>query len=93
MMAITWYLVGILAAGSVYVLVKLSQKYRPQWFLITALAIGIGMILFCMTWSMGSILEGVPRAAAMGIVCFGFPGIVLTTIASRLIAIKAKNTR
>jgi len=31
-------------------------------------------------------LEGVPRAASMGLLLFGLPGIVLTTYGARLIA-------
>ena len=89
---ITFYIVGVLAAGSVWWLVRLSQRHQTNWITLTGLAIGIAMILFCIAWSVGSVLEGVPRAAAMGVVCFGFPGIVLLTIASRLIVTKQKKT-
>jgi hypothetical protein len=90
MMAITWYLVGIIAAGSVFLLIRLSRKYQPGWIILTSLAAGIAMILFCIAWSMGSVLEGVPRAAAMGVVCFGFPGIALLTTTSRLLTTKQR---
>ena len=67
MMMITFYIVGILAAGSAWWLIRLSQRYQINWIPLTGLAIGIAMILFCIAWSVGSALEGVPRAAAMGV--------------------------
>ena len=35
------------------------------------------LILFSISWSVGSVLEGVPRAASMGLLLFGFSGMVL----------------
>jgi len=83
MMMITFYLVGILGAAAVWWLISMSQRYRISWLYIAGLAIGICMILFCIAWSVGSVLEGVPRAAAMGVVFFGFPGMVLVTLLAR----------
>ena len=79
MMMITFYIVGLSAAGAAWWLIRLSQRHQINWIPLTGLAIGIAMILFCIAWSVGSALEGVPRAAAMGVVFFGFPGIVLLT--------------
>lgn len=90
MLAITWYMVGILAAGSVYMLMQLYQKYQLNWISLAGLGMGIGMILFCIAWSVGSVLEGVPRAASMGVVCFGLPGVALLTIMARMISKKLK---
>lgn len=90
MMMITFYIVGILAAGSAWWLIRLSQRYQINWIPLTGLAIGIAMILFCIAWSVGSALEGVPRAAAMGVVFFGFPGIVLLTLIGRYVTRSVK---
>jgi uncharacterized membrane protein len=83
MMGLVWYLIGLSAGGAVLFLVGLARKRQLSWLVLAGLAAGIGLVLFCVAWSMGSALEGVPRAAAMGIVCFGLPGIVLLAVAGR----------
>jgi hypothetical protein len=83
MMGLIWYLIGLLAGGSVWLLWSLARRQQLSLLGLIGLAAGIGLVLFCVAWSMGSVLEGVPRAAAMGIVCFGLPGIVLLTAAGR----------
>jgi uncharacterized membrane protein len=83
MMGLIWYLIGLLAGGAVWLLSHLARERQLSWLVLTGLAAGIGLVLFCIAWSMGSALEGVPRAASMGIVCFGLPGIVLLAVAGR----------
>ena len=84
MMMLTFYMVGLLAAASVWWFIRLNQRQRIKPLMIAGLALGIAMILFCIAWGMGSVLEGVPRAAAMGVVFFGFPGVVLLTLVGRV---------
>ncbi len=86
MMMITFYVVGLLAAGAAWWLIRLSQRHQIKGWQLAGLAAGIALILFCFAWAIGSVLEGVPRAAAMGVVFFGFPGIVLLTLIGRLVA-------
>jgi uncharacterized membrane protein len=83
MMGLVWYLIGLSAGGAVWLLSNLARRRQLSWLVLTGLATGIGLVLFCVAWSMGSAMEGVPRAAAMGIVCFGLPGIVLLAMAGR----------
>lgn len=83
MMMITFYIVGLLAAGSVWWLIHLSRRQQVKPLMLAGLGLGIAMILFCIAWGMGSVLEGVPRAAAMGVVFFGFPGLILLTLIGR----------
>ncbi len=84
MMMLTFYIVGLLAAASVWWLIRLNQRQRIKPLMIAGMALGIAMILFCIAWGMGSVLEGVPRAAAMGVVFFGFPGVMLLTLVGRV---------
>jgi hypothetical protein len=83
MMMLTFYLVGLLAAASAWWLIRLAQRRQVKPLLLAGLATGIALILFCIAWGMGSVLEGVPRAAAMGVVFFGFPGLILLTLIGR----------
>ena len=88
MMNLTFLGLGILTIVSAALLVALSKRYRLNWIAWGGMGLGIGLILFCIAWSTGSVLEGVPRAASMGVVFFGFPGIVLITVTMKYIDAK-----
>ena len=83
MMMITFYIVGLLAAAAAWWLIRLGLRRPIKGWQLAGLALGIVLILFCFAWGVGSVLEGVPRAAAMGVVFFGFPGVVLLTLIGR----------
>ena len=85
MMNITWYLLGILTGLVAVGLHQLSQRMRLTWVTWSGLIIGIGCIIFSFAWAVGSYLEGVPRAAAMGLMFFGLGGLVIVAISARLI--------
>ncbi len=87
MMMITFYIVGLLAAGAVWWLIRLATRHHIKAWQLAGLALGVALVLFCFAWGVGSVLEGVPRAAAMGVVFFGFPGVVLLTLIGRRLGI------
>ena len=84
-MAFTWYILGILTVGSGYFLCEYSKKHRLHWLFWTGLGIGIFSIFFSIAWAVGAVLEGVPRAASMGLLMFGLVGIVILTVTIRFI--------
>jgi hypothetical protein len=90
MMAFTWYLVGLLAAGSAYILYEYSRVHSLNWISLSGLALGIVLILFSFAWAVGSVLEGVPRAASMGLLLFGLGGIAVLTVTARYIATRLR---
>ena len=83
MMELMWYVVGLLAGVSGYLVYMFSRKYNLGVIGLGSLIIGLFLILFTVAWSVGSVLEGVPRAASMGIVFFAMPGIVLLTFIAK----------
>ncbi len=83
MMLITFFIVGVLSAVGAWLLIRLAQQQQIKMWQLAGLALGIALILFCIAWGIASVLEGVPRAAAMGVVFFGFPGVVLLTVIGR----------
>jgi hypothetical protein len=83
MMELMWYVVGILAGFSGYLVYTLSKKYNLGVIGLGSLTTGLFLILFTVAWSVGSVLEGVPRAASMGIVFFAMPGIILLTFTAK----------
>ena len=90
MLGITWFCLGVLTFASVIVLVKLSKRFHLNWIAWGGLSIGISLILFCIAWAVSSTLEGEPRAANMGIVFFGLPGIALLTVTARFVSGKSQ---
>jgi len=83
MMELMWYVVGVLAGFSSYLVYTLSKKYNLGVIGLGSLITGLFLILFTVAWSVGSVLEGVPRAASMGIVFFAMPGIILLTFTAK----------
>ena len=88
MMGFTWYVLGALAAGSAYFLHEYSRRHRLNWLSWFGLVLGIVLILFSIAWAVGSVLEGVPRAASMGLLLFGLSGIIILTVTARYMAAK-----
>ncbi len=91
MMDLTWYLLGALSCAMSYGLYELSQKQRLKWFDWTGLISGAVLILFAIAWSVGAVLEGVPRAGSMGMLLFGLPGIIITTLNLRFVLARKEN--
>jgi len=83
MMGFSWYCLGLLTTGSGIFLWHFSKHYQLNWLAWSGLTLGIVLILFSVAWAVGSVLEGVPRAASMGLLLFGFSGIVILTLAFR----------
>jgi hypothetical protein len=82
-MGFTWYFLGLLTTGSTIFLWHFSKRYQLNWLAWSGLSMGIVLVLFSIAWAVGSVLEGVPRAASMGLLLFGFSGIVILTLAFR----------
>jgi hypothetical protein len=85
MMDLTWYVLGILTGAIAYFLYELSKKRTLNWLSWSGLIVGSFLILFSIAWSVGAVLEGVPRAGSMGLLLFGLSGIVILTLTGRFI--------
>ena len=83
MMGFTWYTLGILTVAIAYFLFEYSKKQSLDWLAWAGFLIGIASILFSIAWSVGAVLEGVPRAASMGMLMFGLGGIIILTLTFR----------
>jgi hypothetical protein len=85
MMDLTWYILGVLTGAVAYALYLIFKKTTLNWLLWSGLIAGSFLILFAIAWAVGSVLEGVPRAASMGILLFGLSGIIILTMTARMI--------
>lgn len=80
-----WFIVGVIAGLSFFVFNELWKVFRIDWKGWTGLILGELMVLFCIAWSVASVLEGEPRAASMGVICFGGLGVVALLLTWRLL--------
>ncbi len=92
MMDFTWYILGVLTGAVAYFLYLTSKKITLNWLSWSGLIAGGSLILFSIAWAVGSVLEGVPRAASMGILLFGLSGVVILTLTARIIAARKDKT-
>lgn len=86
MMDFIWLIVGILTAVAGIGVRLTMHHYSLRWLEKAGLIFGVGLILFTIPWVGGCLLEGVPRAASMGILLFGLPGLIILAVTWRLIA-------
>lgn len=89
MMDLTWYILGVLTGAFAILLWKLSKRYHLNCFAWSGLIVGFSLILFSIAWAVSAVLEGVPRAASMGLILFGLSGIVLLTFTYKFIDVKS----
>ncbi len=88
MMGLTWYFLGFLSTASLLLFWRLSKQYRMNLIAWSLLLGGTVLVLFAIAWSVGAVLEGVPRAGSMGMLLFGLPGIISLTLGMRYIISK-----
>jgi hypothetical protein len=93
MMDFTWYILGVLTGAVAYALYLISRKNTLNLLSWFGLVIGGGLILFSIAWAVGSVLEGVPRAASMGLLLFGLSGVVILTLTGRKIISQKGNIK
>lgn len=91
MMSLTWYIIGILTTFAFYGLHEYSKQRHLHWVTLTGFALGIFSILFSIAWAAGSVLEGVPRAASMGLLLFGLGGVVILIVMLKIAAVQSKS--
>ena len=91
MMDFTWYILGVLTGAVAYALYLISRRTPLNWLLWSGLIAGSALILFSIAWAVGSVLEGVPRAASMGILLFGLSGVIILTLTARMMASQKKD--
>jgi hypothetical protein len=83
-MALMWFVLGLIVGLSVLAGLELHKRFDLDWRAWSGLLAGEGLLLFCIAWSTASIAEGVTRAASMGLLLFGGPGLVLLVLTWRL---------
>jgi hypothetical protein len=89
MMALMWLCLGFIVGISVFVAWWLHGRFALDWRAWAGLALGEAMVLFCIAWSVAATFEGEPRAASMGLMLFGAPGVAVLALTFRLLVASA----
>lgn len=79
-----FFILGFISCLAVLGLISLNKKSRLDWKKGSIIGLGAFLLLFCIAWSVSSVLEGEPRAASMGMVVFGMPALILLTLGLRM---------
>lgn len=82
---ILFFVCGVLSTLFVVLGIHYNKKYKFDIWSWLVLATGAFLFIFCLAWSVSSVLEGVPRAASMGLVIFGIPAIIFLLLGRRLV--------
>lgn len=88
-MALMWFCVGLIVGLSVFAASELHKRFDIDWRGWGGLALGEVMVLFCIAWSVAAVAEGEARAASMGLMVFGAPGVAVLALATRLFVLPA----
>ena len=78
-----FYSLGAITTLIIVGLVVLNKQYQLDWKSWTGLISGAFLVVFAYGWAVSSVMEGEPRAASMGMVFFGIPGLMLLLLARR----------
>lgn len=82
---ILFFVLGVISTLAVLGIVMLNNTYQMDWKSWSTTILGALLFVFAVAWSMSSILEGEPRAASMGMVVFGIPGLIILLLARRFV--------
>lgn len=85
-----FFLLGFLTALICVGLYYWNKIYRFKWSDWTLSIFGFFLFMFAIAWSVSSIQEGEPRAASMGMVFFAIPGLLMLTLARKLVLKRVK---
>ncbi len=89
-MGLMWFVLGLIVGLSALGGLELHKRFDLDWRAWSGLLLGEALLLFCIAWSTASMAEGVPRAASMGLLLFGGPGLVVLVLTWRLFLQKAQ---
>jgi len=82
---ILFFALGVMATLFVQAIRSWNKQYKFDKMIWPMIILGFLLLLFCLAWSVSSVLEGEPRAASMGMLVFGLPALILLALSRRLI--------
>lgn len=83
MMALMWYLLGMLTVAAYVGYRKIAAQYQLNWLATLGIAVSAAGMWFCIAWSWASFVEREPQSGAMGLIMFGLISIVIFAVTWR----------
>jgi len=77
---VLFFSLGVLCESSILLAIYYNKKFNFNKLTWAFVVLGIALMIFAIAWSSSSVLEGEPRAASMGLLVFGLPGIIFTLL-------------
>ncbi len=81
-MALMWLTVGLITGLSVFAGVELNKRFDINWLGWSGLVLGEFLVLFCIAWSVASVLEAQARITVVAWICLGSPAANTTSRAT-----------
>ena len=85
---VLFFFLGFLTCLFIVLFARLYAKYQMDWKVCSLVGLATFLMLFCIAWSVSSVLEGEPRAASMGMMVFGLPSLILFGLSRRMLLLK-----
>lgn len=83
MMALMWYLLGMLTVMAFVGYRKIAQQYQLNIIATLGILASAGCMWFCIAWSWASFVEREPQSGAMGLIMFGLISIIIFAVTWR----------
>jgi len=80
-----FFVCGVLSTLFIISFIYYNKKYKFNAWSWLVLSFGAFLFIFSLAWSVSSVLEGVPRAASMGLIFFGIPAVILLLLGRRMV--------
>lgn len=81
---ILFFILGVITTLGIATIIYYNRKLKFGVGAWISFAFGLFLLIFCIAWSISSILEGEPRASSMGMIVFGIPSIILLVLGRKL---------
>ena len=82
---ILFFVLGALSVILTGGLIYMKKMMNLKWQAMALGIIGASLILFCIAWSVSSVLEGETQAANMGLLVFGSPVLIIFGMLNRMV--------
>jgi len=79
-----FFSLGVICTLAIVGLIYYNKQFKFKPGTWAVLGFGIFLLVFCIAWSVSSVLEGEPRAASMGLVIFGIPSLLFLFLGRKM---------
>ena len=82
---IMFFMMGVLTTLTGLAFYLVNKKYKMNWKSWSLLSTTASLLLFAVSWSWSSFIEGEPQSGSMGLLLFGLSGLIFGSLTWKLI--------